>query len=338
MMPILRFRTSVAALAVPLILVVGPSSAGAQAFVPAKGEGSVSVLFQDVAVKEHYNGTTPFNNGQIRTEIVLVDLTYGLTDKVVFSIGMPMVAAKYTGAGGHPLVDLSGPTVVFYGLNPLDDGTYHQTLQDLRFNLRYNVTKKGFWLTPFVGSVVASHDYDYFAHAAPGSHLNEVQFGVSAAKLLDSLVPGLLMQGTYSYGVIGRVLDFTPNRSNVDLELGYFLTPKLRLLALSTGQLTHDGIDMVPNARAKLPALVYAHHDQVSRDNFLNLGGGAAFSLNEKIDIYGSMIHTVAKRNGHAIDQTKRPDRARLLESVTNRRPFLRRRSPQRGHPAAVPA
>jgi hypothetical protein len=184
----------------------------------------------------------------------------------------------------------------------LDDGTYHQTLQDLRFSVRYNVTRKNFWLTPFVGSVVPSHGYQYFAHAAPGSHLNELQLGVSAAKMLDALVPGLLVQGTFAYGLTGQVLDFNPNRFNMDLEVGYFLTPRLRLLALGTGQVVQDGIDVVPNPRLNLPALEYEHHDQISIDNFLNLGAGMAFSLNDRLDLYGSMIHTVAKRNGHAID------------------------------------
>ncbi|MGH9139886.1 MAG: hypothetical protein ACRD2I_01960 [Vicinamibacterales bacterium] len=289
-------------LAVLMLTLASASVATAQAFIPPKGEGSVSFLFQDVAVKEHYYGTTPVDSGRIRTEIALVDVTYGLTDKVAVSVGLPLVAAKYTGTAAHPLVDLSGSTPTFYGSNPLDDGTYHQTLQDLRFSVRYNITRKNFWLTPFVGSVVPSHNYEYFAHAAPGTHLNELQLGVSAAKMLDALVPGLLVQGTFAYGLTGQVLEFNPNRFNMDLEVGYFLTPKLRLLALGTGQMVQDGIDVVPNPRVNLPALEYEHHDQISIDNFLNLGGGMAFTINDRFDLYGSMIHTVAKRNGHAID------------------------------------
>jgi len=301
LMRILNHRTIAILMAVVTLALATASVAGAQAFVPPKGEGSVSILFQDIAVKDHYYGTTPVDSGRIRTEAALFDVSYGLTDRVAVTVGLPLVAAKYSGVSPHPLVDLSGPTPRF-GANPLYDGSYHPTLQDLRFSVRYNLTKKNFWLTPFVGSVVPSHNYEYFAHAAPGTHLNEVQFGVSAAKLLDSLVPGLLVQSTFSYGVVGQVLDFTPNRFNLDLEVGYFLNPKLRLLALSTGQIVQDGIDIVPNPRVNLPALEYEHHDQISLDNFLNLGAGAAYSLNERVDIYGSLIHTVAKRNGHAID------------------------------------
>jgi hypothetical protein len=301
-MRILKPRT-IATASITLLLMSGTvSSSFAQAFVPPKGEGSVSFLFQDVAVKDHYYGTQPVDNGQIRTDMVFFDVTYGLTDKMAVSVGIPFVATKYTGTAGHPLVDDSGSAPVFYGLNPLDNGSYHQTWQDLRFNVRYNVTRKSFWLTPFAGSVMPSHNYDYFAHAAPGSHLNEFQFGVSAAKMLDSLVPGLLVQGTLGYALTGEIAGFNPNRTTADLEAGYFVTPKFRVLGLATAQYVADGIDMVANARVVLPGIYYEHHDQITRDNFLNLGMGAAFSLNERMDFYGSLVHTVAKRNGHAVD------------------------------------
>ena len=294
---------TIATASITLLLLSGTASvAVAQAVVPPKGEGSVSFLFQDVAVKDHYYGTTPVDNGRIRTEIALFDVTYGLTDRMAISVGLPLVAARYSGIQPHPLVDLSGPTPKFYGANSLDNGDYHPTLQDLRFSVRYNIARKNYWLTPFVGSVVPSHNYEYFAHAAAGVRLNEIQVGVSAAKLLDAAVPGLLIQGTFSYGIVGQVLDFTPNRFNMDLEVGYFLTPKFRVMGLSTGQIVQDGIDIMPNPRLNLPALEYMHHDQISIDNSLNLGAGAAFSLNERVDLYGSLIHTVAKRNGHAID------------------------------------
>ena len=218
------------------------------------------------------------------------------------SIGIPWIASKYNGLTPHPLVDASGPLPVLYGANPLDDGDYHATFSDFRFDVRYNVAKKGMVLTPFVGAVVPSHDYAYFAHAAPGRNLHELQVGVLGAKLLDSFVPGLFVQGGYAYGFTERVLDISHNRSNMDLEVGYFLTPKLRLLGLSTAQLTHGGVDLTLNSRVDLGQLLWSHHDQIDRVNYLNLGGGVAYTLTEKIDVFGSLIHSVAQRNGHAID------------------------------------
>ena len=306
--------------AVTVTIVMGSASpARAQAWLPAQGEGTVSVVFSDLFMKYHYGPDTPYDRGQIQAETLLVDVTYGLTDRLAVSFGIPWVASRYNGPFPHQLVDLSGPVPVFGGPNPIDDGTYHSTFQDFRFDLRYNISKKGFVLTPFVGSITPSHDYTYFAHAAPGRRLNELQIGAAGGKLLDSLLPGLVIQGRYSYGFTEQVLDISHNRSNVDLELGYFVTPKLRLLALSAAQITHGGLDYgfrfsdaAPNGIAGIltngvvvdfPPDVRAHHDQVDRVNFLNLGGGIAYSLTDNVDIFGSMLHVVSQRNGHGLDR-----------------------------------
>jgi hypothetical protein len=296
-------HTAFAAVVVALLVTVVAAPARAQAWLPAKGEGSVSILYQDVFVKDHMQATTPVDYGQIYSKTMLLDVTYGVTDNLTISFAIPWTAARYDGTKAHPLADLSGPIPVFYGVQPLDDGTYHQTLSDLRFNVRYNVTKKWMVLTPFIGTTTPSHDYVSFAHAAPGQKLKELQLGMSAAKLLDTIAPGLFVEGTYAYGFTQEVLDIPHNRSDFSLEFGYFVTPKLRLLALNSARITHGGIDAPPNPRVNLTPLEYLYHDQIQREDFLNVGGGASFALSEKVDLYGSLIHTAAARNGHAIDR-----------------------------------
>lgn len=297
-------RTVLVLMAVPVMLATSTGPARAQAWLPAQGEGAVSFVYQDLFDRYHqFPGIGKVDSGPTTSRSVLVDVTYGLTDRIAISFGVPWVAAKYVGPSPHPLADLSGPTPRFYGATPLDDGTYHGTFQDVRFDIRYNLTKKGMVLTPFIGTSAPSHDYVTLAHAAPGQRLKQLQIGVSGAKMLDNAVPGLFVQGRYAYGIAQKALDISHNRSNVDLEVGYFVTPKLRVMALGAGQLTHGGIDMVPSPRLNLPASQFLHHDQITRINFLNVGGGAAYSITEKIDVFGSMIRTVAARNGHMIDR-----------------------------------
>ena len=295
-------RATSASIAVLGILALTGPVARAQAWLPAQGEGTVSLVFQDAYYQYHYLPTTPVDRGHIWSDSLIVDMTYGVTDKLAVTVGIPWVAARYRGATPHPLIDASGPVPVFYGANPIDDGSFHDTFQDFRFDVRYNVTKKGLVLTPFIGSIVPSHSYEYFAHAAPGRDLKELQVGASAAKLLDSVVPGLFVQGRYAYGFAEQVLGISHDRSSMSLEVGYFLTPKLRLLGLSVGQITHGGIDLTLTSRADLGPVVFSHHDQIDRVNFLNLGGGAAYSLTEATDIFGSWIRGVEQRNGHALD------------------------------------
>ena len=303
MSSVTKIRLVLGAVIALVIVAVCASPASAQAYVPAKGEGSVSFLYQDTFVKDHYYGTTPVNSGQITSQTLLLDVTYGVTDRLAVSFGIPWIASVYNGTSPHPLVNNSGPTPIYYGVNPADDGTYHGTFQDLRFNVRYNaVARKGMALTPFIATSVPSHDYTVLAHTAPGQDLKLLQVGGSGAKLLDNLLPGLFVQGTYAFGFAQTVADISHNRSNAEMEVGYFVTPRLRLLALGTGQVTHGGIDMVANARVVLGPL-FQYHDQITQINFLDLGGGVSFALTDRVDFFSSLIHTVAERNGHAIDR-----------------------------------
>jgi hypothetical protein len=289
-------RTLVAAAA---LLTTAASSARAQAFVPAQGEGAVSVMYQDQFFRYHFSPTLATDAGQIYSRSMLFDVTYGLTDKIAVSMALPLMATRYAGPSPHPLPDFSGP-------NPIDDGTWHTTTQDFSFNVRYNVTRnlwnKGIVFTPFVGSILPSHDYAYFVHSGFGKDLHEMQLGASAAKLFQRGIPGLLIQGRYGFGFTEQAVDIGHNRSLVSVEVGYFATPKLRLMGLSSGQRTHGGIDFYgASSRALLTTEQFLHHDQITRENFLAMGGGVSYSISETIDVYGSILHDVARRNGHGL-------------------------------------
>jgi hypothetical protein len=264
----------------------------------------VSFIYQEMFDRyHHFPGIGKVDSGPTTSRSMLIDVTYGVTDKLAVSFGLPWVAAKYVGAAPHPLADVSGPKPIFFGATPLDNGRYHGTLQDVRFDVRYNLTTKGVVLTPFIGASVPGRAYTTLAHAAPGTRQKQLQLGVSAAKMFDRVTPGLFVQGRYGFAFVERPLEFRHNRSSAGVEIGYFVTPRFRVLALGAGQLTHGGIDIVPNARVALPAEQFLNHDRITRINYLNLGAGAAYSLSERIDLFGSMIRTVAARNGHLVDR-----------------------------------
>jgi hypothetical protein len=86
-------------------------------------------------------------------------------------------------------------------------------------------------------------------------------------------------------------------------EAGYFVTPKVRVIGLSSGQITHGGIDASPGLG--FDPIRFPVHDQITRDNFLTIGGGVAYAMTEKLDLYGSVVHALAaaQRNAHQIDR-----------------------------------
>ena len=82
-----------------LILVSGTAAtARAQAWLPAKGEGTVSVLFTNVLSKDHYLPDERFDFGHIDSNTMLFDVTYGVSDRLAVTAGLPVVMSRYRGS------------------------------------------------------------------------------------------------------------------------------------------------------------------------------------------------------------------------------------------------
>ncbi len=276
------------ALAIATLQLATAVPARAQAWLPRKGEGSVSILFQNAFVVDHLFERSRQDVGHITSNSVLIDATYGLNDHVTITVSLPYIASKYDGARPHQL--------------PIDDGSYHPTFQDLQFNVRYSLARKGIVITPFLGTVVPSHYYEYFAHSAVGLRLTELQVGTYVARVLDPILPGVFVSGRYAYGFREHVLDTPINRSLAEVEVGYFVRPSVRVFGLAAGQLTHGGVELpfgVP--QAGLTPEQWIHHDQIARNDMLNVGGAAAVSLTDSLELSGSLATTVTGRNGHAL-------------------------------------
>src|SRR2546426_7486420 len=99
----LRIRpASIAILALTFLRLALPVSASAQAWVPGKGWGNVSIGYKNLSVKDHLDklGNT-IDRGQIRTNVVSMDLDYGLTRKLAVNIGLPLSFLKYKGNYPH---------------------------------------------------------------------------------------------------------------------------------------------------------------------------------------------------------------------------------------------
>jgi hypothetical protein len=282
-----RLRVALTTLFATLVF-AGPVSA--QAWVPARGEGAVSIAVQSMKVTKHLAAAQEVAAGDIDTNVVLTDVTFGLTDRIAVDLALPLVTSRYQGAFAHPNTDI-------------DDGTYRTSLTDVRFAVRYNLVRGSAVVTPYVGSAVPSNNYAFYGHAAPGQQLRELQIGVYGAKLLERGLPGLFVSGRYGFAFVEQVLDMSRNRSLADLEVGYFFNSRFRAFTSANGGYSHGGIDFPVTGLPGLPVEYRVNHDQIQRIHFLNVGGGAAFSLTDAVDVFGSFSTQVAGRNGHAMDR-----------------------------------
>lgn len=277
------------AIAIVGVTAVASSTALAQAWLPGQGEGSVGIQWQNTFSRDHFFPLVRVDIGHIETNALIVDVTYGLTDRVAVDVSLPYIASKYNGPQPHP--------------TKLDDGTFHGTMQDLRFAVRYGVAAGRFAFTPYIGTIVPSHDYQFYAHAAPGRGLRELQVGTYLAGLLSKPISGSFVQARIAYGFMESAADVHHGRAVMDLEIGNFVTERVRVFALGSAQVTNGGIDLPVMGPLGLPLATQPYHDQIDRNHYLNVGGGASFALRESIDLFGTYVTSVANRNGHAINR-----------------------------------
>jgi hypothetical protein len=264
----------------------------AQAWLPSQGEITMSLVYSDSFVDEHDLSGIRYPGSDISTQTMLADVSFGIRDNFSVSLSFPVVRSRFTSQGDPP-----HPSI-------LDNGSSHTTFTDLRVDVRYNaLNRRGLVITPFITSVTPSHGYDYFAHSAPGRRVHEVQVGSYVGTTLDDLLPGMFVQGRYGYGIQEQFLGFSHNRSVGSLESGYFATPDIRVFGMVSGQRTHGGVDLYPAARVEWPVEQWRNHDRITRENFLSVGGGIGWAVNDSVDVFGSYSRMVAARNTHVLDR-----------------------------------
>jgi hypothetical protein len=297
---LVRPRTGVARLVVFGALLLGlAGSASAQAFIPARGDGTVSVSYQSVLTRGHQGASGEWfsNAAQLPqlpgestdTHALIWYVEYGLTERIAVHASLPYMQVRYEGPFPH--------TTGFNGQpSDLDDGTYHGTFQDSYFGTRFKaVESPRFALTPFGEFIIPSHGYESLAQSAVGRDLRALVVGAAIGGFADYLLPGLHFQTRISYAFVQKAVDIRPNRTGIDSSVGYFVTPRLAIQFIQTFQLTDDGVDFVGP-----PDFLVLHdgrpfndeyarnHDRLVRTNSLNFGGGVAFQLTERVGLFAT--------------------------------------------------
>ena len=272
------------------------SHASAQAFIPAPGEGTISVSYQNTRTHGQLDmyGTQLAEPGGPREgtdgHALLWYVEYGLSDRIAVHASLPFSRTKYQGCCAHP-VGVDGQP------SSLDDGTYHGTLQDFYFGTRFKLLASArLAVTPFVEVVIPSHHYESLGQSVAGRDLRAFVVGAAVGGFADDLLTGLHFQTRLSYAFVQNAVDVHPNRTGIDSSIGYFVTPRFAIDFLETFQYTHDGTDWgIPpfgiGVRDGTPmTLDYGlNHDRLARSNALSFGFGATCALTEKVGFFGTV-------------------------------------------------
>lgn len=268
------------------------SSLLAQAWLAPRGEASFGAVYQNIYTRDHlfFDGE-PFDGGRIRMQVAVFGLSYSFTDRLAASASVPYASARYDGKAPHT--------------TSVDNGDYHSGFTDLRLDLRYNLFRNPAMITPFVSAIIPTRRYPTFAHAALSSDLHQYLVGVAMGRRLDPILDAGFVQLLYSYAFAEKILGVSHDRSNVDLEVGYFLTQSLGVSVLGNYQKTHGGLDLpvpgTPESAAFRQTPYAVHHDQLARSDYLNLGGVITYALTGTIDVFASYQSMVWGRNVHSV-------------------------------------
>jgi hypothetical protein len=293
-------RLSVVFTAGVISVLAAPVLLSAQAWLPPKGDGSVSFGVQTISFDGHFDtaGNKLQGAGKSRATNLLLGLSYSFTDRFTAELSLPYVITRYTGKQAE--LTFGNP---FFVPAVLDDGSSHSAFQDFHLDLHYNVLKNSkrrglqdLALTPFFSFIIPSHGYDYRGESAFGRDLREYVLGMSAGRLLSPLLHRAYVQGQYSYAFVQNANDIPLDHSNVDIELGYFLPHALSVRGFGSWLHTHGGITI--EQALKDPRL-FVVHDRILRASFWHLGAGASYSLNRSLDLSFSYVTYLAGTDTH---------------------------------------
>ena len=286
------------------LLMILPAIAGGQAWVPEKGDGTFSASFDYIDFKGHFQSDgsrTPEAASKSRS--FLFETEYGVTDRLALTISLPIVSARYS--GNNPPSDVLRVLFEeavqevgdgFYKHGFLDDQHYHSTVQDFRFSARYNLLSRPLVATPFLGTVLPSHDYAFVGESAPGRNLKEFQFGTDAARRLDPLLPNAYLDGQVSFAIPEASLNVRTNRANYSVEMGYSLKRKLAVRSFAQWQHTFIGLHFPADLTTPERVLT---HERLLKANYCHLGGGAAYALSARTVLSADFVTFLSGSDTH---------------------------------------
>lgn len=126
----------------------------------------------------------------------------------------------------------------------------------------------------------------------PGRHRAELQLGTYGGVDFDRWLRGGYAHLRYGYTTAEREQDLPYRRSNVDLEGGCAVLPRVSVRGVVTWQFAHDA----PTLAQLAP--IWQIHDRFIVPNFTNAGAGVTIDITRSMEIHGLWVATVKGYGG----------------------------------------
>ena len=244
----------------------------------AEGDrGRVTVGFQSVYTDGGVDGDGDAGPG-VRTDTrnLLLALDYRFAEHWSVHLSLPYIVKRSLGDPGlHDPARLAAP----YDGEFLDDGDWHGAWQDWQLGVTYLGHWHGFDVRPHAVLTWPSHDYTYFASAAPGRHLRKLRVGADVSRRFGRT--NLHWSAGYSYEFVEEVLGRNLDKHHYRLSTRWDLSPAWSLDAFANARYS-NGITPADLAGQVPRSELWHHHDQLLRHNYVLAGLGASWRFADR--------------------------------------------------------
>jgi hypothetical protein len=247
-------------------------------FETQAGHGEVSLILQYVRVDGFQGSLGNVPVGEVHTQVIGIEASYALTDRLTIFGGIPFVRERYLGPFDHDPLALDPPRT---DVPNVDLGDWNTDFQDFFLGLGYRLKDAPLIIEPFIVAGTPSNNYPFFGHAAIGRNLSHLEVG--STFVFRPLFSDAWYRLDLSYVFMEQTLGVSVNHVNANAEAGYFFSTRLagRLFIMHR---VGDGLDFptdFPPPAERTDEMWY-QHDRLVKHNFTNAGFGFDWRFNDR--------------------------------------------------------
>lgn len=264
-----------------------------------QNRGRITIGFQSAHTDGGVDGEgNPGPGVRTDTHNLLLALDYHFKPKWSLHVSLPYVHKRSLGDPGlHNPALLARPRDGEF----LDDGDWHGAWQDWQFGTTYHGHWRGFAVRPHAVLTWPSHDYTFFASAAPGRRLKSLRVGADISRRIGR--SNVHWSTGYSYEFVENVMGMSLDKQHYRLSTRWDLSPTWSLNAFATARYSQgieprDLAGMVPRSE------LWYQHDRLLEHNYVLAGIGATWRFGEHWALSGSTSRPLHAESMHRLRST----------------------------------
>lgn len=260
------------------------------------GRGRFTIGFQSVHTDGNVDGSgNALPGARTDTRNLLFAVDYRIAGRWWLHASIPFVDKRaLDDPGVHNTRFLASPRDSAF----IDDGDWHGAWQDWQLGLSHHGHWKGLKVQPHAVLTWPSHDYVFFASAAPGRRLHKLRLGVDVGRRFGR--GNVHWSLGYSYEFVEKVLDYDLDKHHYRASLRWDVSPTWSLSAFATGRYS-QGIRPSDLAGRVPWSELWYQHDRLLRHNYVLAGTGASWRVNDDWSLSASAAWPVQSDSMHRI-------------------------------------